>query len=85
MPVCALCEREVSRTTRHHLIPKQKGGKDGPIADLCQPCHATLHHTFSNASLARQYNTIEKLQQAEKLAMYLAWIRKRDIERLSFK
>ncbi|NJL13170.1 MAG: HNH endonuclease [Microscillaceae bacterium] len=85
MPTCALCEREVCRTTRHHLIPKQKGGKDGPIADLCQPCHKTLHHTFSNSHLARHYNTVEKLQKAEELATYLAWIRKRDIERLSFK
>lgn len=24
MPICRLCEREVNKTTKHHLVPKQK-------------------------------------------------------------
>lgn len=85
MSICALCLREVEKTSAHHLIPKQKGGKHGPTVPLCQPCHKTLHHTYSNAELAKHYNSIEKLQNAEALQKYLEWIRKRDIQRLSFK
>jgi len=84
MPQCELCKREVERTSRHHLTPKQKGGKHRPTANLCQPCHKTLHHTFNNTELAKSYNTIEKLQKAEALQKYLHWIKDRDIQRLSF-
>lgn len=39
MEKCELCEREVESISKYHLIPKQKGGKYEPTADLCQPCH----------------------------------------------
>lgn len=84
MPVCELCRREVEKTSRHHLTPKQKGGKYGATANLCQPCHKTIHHTYSNAELAKSYHTIEKLQEAEGLQKYLHWIKDRNIQRLSF-
>lgn len=84
MAICTLCGREVEHTTKHHLVPKEKGGKYGPTADLCQPCHRTIHNTFSNKELAQKYNTIENLQSAEALQKYLHWIRKRKIERLNF-
>ena len=84
MPKCELCEREVQSCTRHHLTPKQKGGKHGATANLCRACHSTLHHTFSNAQLARHYNTIGKLKSADALAKYLAWIKDKKIERLKF-
>lgn len=82
--ICELCEREVEKTTKHHLVPKQKGGKYGPTVDLCQPCHSTLHHTFSNKELAQHFNNLDALKSAEKLQNYLTWIRKRNIQRLTF-
>lgn len=84
MAKCKLCERTVGRTSRHHLLPLEKGGKYSETVDLCQPCHATIHHTFSNQALAKQYNTLAALQSAEALQSYLAWIRKRTIERIVF-
>ncbi len=84
MKVCELCERTVSRTSKHHLVPKQKGGKYGPTIDLCQPCHSTLHHTFSNKELASQYASLAALKEAPALQKYLNWIKKRNIERLTF-
>lgn len=84
MAKCTLCEREVEEVSKHHLIPKQKGGKYGPTTDLCQPCHKTIHHTFTNKELAEKYNSIEKLQSAKALQKYLHWIKKRKIERLNF-
>jgi 5-methylcytosine-specific restriction enzyme A len=84
MPICKLCEREVANTTQHHLIPLEKGGKGSIKVDLCQPCHRTLHHTFTNLELAKKYNTIPLLQNAPQLERYLSWIRKRKIEHLNF-
>ena len=84
MSICELCEREIDRTSKHHLIPKEKGGKYGPTVNLCQPCHSTLHHTFGNKELAKTYNNLDALKSAEKLQKYLNWIKKRSITSLNF-
>ncbi|RYD70082.1 MAG: HNH endonuclease [Sphingobacteriales bacterium] len=85
MPLCELCCREVIDVSRHHLTPKQKGGKHMPTVNLCQPCHTTLHHTFSNAELARIYNSVEKLLAAAPLQNYLSWIKTKSLERIPVK
>lgn len=85
MPVCALCEREVKYITKHHLVPKQKGGTFDQTIDLCSPCHKTIHAIFSNTILVQRFKTIDKLKEAVELQDYLKWIRKRDIEKLPVK
>lgn len=82
MTSCELCEREVERTSQHHLLPKQKGGKHTKTVALCQPCHKTIHQTFTNTELARQYTTIEALREATQMLVYLEWVRKRRVERI---
>jgi 5-methylcytosine-specific restriction enzyme A len=72
---CALCEREVRRADRHHLIPKSKGGR--VMVELCLTCHKTLHSYFTNDVLERELNTIEALREQPDVARYLAWVRKR--------
>lgn len=81
-PRCALCEREVQATSRHHLVPREEGGRHGPVVDLCQPCHSSVHRFLSNRELARRYPTIEALRQAEELQTYLHWIRRQKVERI---
>ncbi|GHA54162.1 restriction endonuclease [Pontibacter akesuensis] len=81
--VCELCEREVLSLSRHHLVPREEGGRYGAVADLCQPCHSTLHLTFDNKELALLYNSIPALKQAEPLQKYLNWVRSKRIEKLS--
>ena len=71
---CALCKREVMQTTRHHLIPRSKGGHE--VVDLCVPCHKTLHSFFSNRTLLDELHTVEALRQEPEIARYLSWIRK---------
>lgn len=71
---CALCERQVSRVTRHHLIPKSEGGRE--VVPLCQPCHKTLHSFFTNRTLLTELHTIESLRAEPEIARYLGWIRK---------
>ena len=80
---CGLCEREVQATSRHHLVPREEGGKLGPTVDLCQPCHSSVHRFLSNRDLARRYSSVEALRTAEELQAYLHWIRKQRIERIS--
>lgn len=79
---CGLCEREVQSTTRHHLVPREEGGRYGPVVELCQPCHSSVHRFLSNRALARQYCTVEALRGAEELQTYLNWIRRQRVERI---
>ncbi|WP_239022900.1 HNH endonuclease [Pontibacter mangrovi] len=81
--VCELCGREVQHLSRHHLVPREEGGRYGATADLCQPCHSTLHLTFSNRELAQLYNSIPALQEAEPLQKYLKWVRNKRVEKIS--
>ena len=69
---CALCEREVRHITRHHLIPRSKGGRE--VVDLCIPCHKSLHSFFSNRTLLTDLHTLEALRQQPDIARYLKWI-----------
>lgn len=80
---CGLCEREVQHTSRHHLVPREEGGRFGPTVELCQPCHSTIHLLLSNRDLARRYNSVEALRAAEELQKYLHWVRRSRVERIS--
>lgn len=74
--VCELCLRESERFTEHHLVPRSRGGKFGPKARLCLTCHRQLHAMFSEATLARELNSIERLRADPGFAGYLKWARK---------
>ena len=79
---CGLCERQVQQTTRHHLVPREEGGRYGETVDLCQPCHSSVHRFLTNRELARQYPTVEALREAAELQGYLSWIRKNRVEKI---
>jgi hypothetical protein len=78
---CALCEREVSTVTRHHLIPKSEGGRE--TVDLCAACHKTLHAFFTNRTLSVELSTIESLRRQPELQAYLRWVRKQADRRIT--
>lgn len=61
----------------HHLIPKLKGGKGGPVVLLHHICHKEVHRTLSEAELARVYNTPEALRAHPRLAKFFDWVAKR--------
>ncbi|MFD2514941.1 HNH endonuclease [Pontibacter locisalis] len=81
--ICELCERDVHSLSRHHLVPREEGGRYGPTAELCQPCHSTIHLSLSNRELAVNFNSIPALKQAEPLQKYLKWVKGKRIERIS--
>jgi len=76
---CPLCERSIppETGTRHHLVPKLKGGRHGPRVLLCSSCHSKIHNILSEAELAREYNTVEKLKGHPELARFAKWVSKR--------
>lgn len=85
-PICPLCLRPIPAgvpQSLHHLIPKLKGGKGGPVVLLHHLCHKEVHARFSEADLARQFNSIETLRAAPQMQAFLAWVARRPPEFLS--
>lgn len=75
---CALCGRSFQRSqlTKHHCLPRQKGGTQDHVEMLCRQCHGMVHATYTNATLASLYPTIEQLRSAPELTGFLRWVRK---------
>ena len=79
-PVCPLCLRPIppdAKQSLHHLVPKLKGGKGGPVVRVHQICHNEIHATLTEAELARDYDTPDKLRAHPRLAKFFAWVAKR--------
>ena len=79
---CQLCERDMAQLTAHHLIPRQtvkrKQADAGPTIDICSACHSQIHSFYSNLQLARELNSLEKLQSEPKMRKFLNWISKQN-------
>ncbi len=75
---CSLCCRPFARAqlTKHHCLPRQKGGTAEHVELLCPQCHSMVHVTYTNRTLAAAYATIEQLRQAPELQPFLRWVRK---------
>lgn len=74
--VCELCLREPEKFTVHHLVPRSQGGKLGPKAKLCPTCHRQLHALFSEATLAKELQSLDQIRANPEMAGYLSWARK---------
>lgn len=85
MQRCELCERDVSGTTRHHLIPRMRhrqprvqrattrAERHATVA-LCGPCHRQIHAVLSEKQLASDYNTVAALRGHPDIARFVAWL-----------
>jgi hypothetical protein len=79
-PICPLCLRPIPTDvpqSRHHLIPKLRGGKGGPTVLLHHICHREIHATLTEAELARDFATIDALRVHPRLAKFIGWVQKR--------
>ena len=54
---CGLCGRAFDRAglTKHHCLPRSKGGTTEHVELLCGMCHGMVHATFTNQTLAAVY------------------------------
>lgn len=79
-PICPLCKRPIPADvpqSRHHLVPKLKGGKGGETVLLHHICHKEIHAALSEAELARQFHTIEALRSYPRIEKFVNWVSKR--------
>jgi hypothetical protein len=81
IPPCPLCNRGMiagPSVTKHHLIPKLKGGKK---ADPCHAvCHNKIHATWDENQLRDSYNTWEALRTAPEMQTFLRWVRNKPLK-----
>ena len=63
----------------HHLIPKQKykGKKtDAKKILVCMHCHKQLHKLFNNIVLKKEFDSLSKIKNSNKIKRFVKWIRK---------
>ena len=75
---CGLCGRPFARPqlTRHHCLPRQKGGTSDDVELICPQCHGMVHATYTNKTLAALYPRLDQLRRAPELSKFLRWVRK---------
>jgi 5-methylcytosine-specific restriction protein A len=80
---CQLCGRSFPRAglTKHHCLPKAKGGTPDDVELICGQCHSMVHTTFTNDTLAKVYPNIGELRRAPELAAFIRWVRKQPASR----
>lgn len=80
---CKMCNRNIPITI-HHLIPKSEHSRsdrarsylNGPdnMLECCRPCHGTIHRVADNATLAKEYYTLELLMGHPKIVAFSTWV-----------
>lgn len=80
--ICQICNRELidGNTSRHHLIPQSKGGKDKDLVPLHKICHQKIHSIFSDSELKNKYYTIELLIAHPDMVKFVEWVKNKPPE-----
>jgi hypothetical protein len=76
--ICPLCERPIppeAKSSRHHLVPRLKGGTHKGTVRLHQICHSAIHARFSETELASKLADIETLRCDPELAAFISWVK----------
>jgi 5-methylcytosine-specific restriction enzyme A len=81
---CALCGRlfQPAQLTKHHCLPREKGGSREHVEQICLQCHGMIHATYNQCDkLAGLYADIESLRKAPELQAFSRWVRKQPATR----
>lgn len=75
--LCQICQRETPDrlSEKHHLIPRSKHGDSLNTIAVCVCCGDQIHQLFSNKELAKDYNTLQKILDNEKIIKWVKWVR----------
>jgi len=78
--ICVICKRVLGdvNISKHHLIPKSRGGKKSELITIHNICHQKIHSIFTEKELKRNYNTVEKLLAHESIIKFVKWVEKKD-------
>ena len=75
---CVLCGRIIppqAKSSKHHLVPKLKGGTHLGTVRLHQICHSAIHARYTEAEIARRLADPALLRDDPELARFVAWVR----------
>lgn len=78
---CVICDRELgdeNTISKHHLVPKSKGGRHGETILIHNICHQKIHSLFTEKELRDNYQTVEKLRANEEMQKFKKWVSKKD-------
>ena len=76
--ICPLCERPIppeAKSSKHHLVPRLKGGTHKGTVRLHQICHSAIHARFSETELAKRLADVESLRSDPEMAAFIAWVK----------
>lgn len=76
MAICAICDRIIipGMESKHHLIPKSKGGAYQDYVFVHEICHKQIHALFDEKQLATCYNTVAKLKEHKDVTRFILWV-----------
>lgn len=69
---CQICNEEMERSFKHHVVPKCKGGK--ATIEVCYTCNGQVHMLFNEQELAAM--TLDELLSIDKMRKYIKWKQK---------
>ena len=87
--VCPLCGRTCA-LTYHHLIPRKMHRRPyfkkhftveerNAGVNICRLCHNGIHDLYDEMTLAKQFASLEKLQQDGQLKLHYNWVAKQKV------
>jgi hypothetical protein len=76
---CPLCNRETENMTKHHLVPRELGGKE--TVDICADCHSAIHARYTNRELADKFNSLDLILADNDLTKAFKFLSKQDSSR----
>ena len=76
---CLICARDLERAknvSKHHLIPKSKGGRNTATILIHNICHQKIHSVFTEKELRDEYHIVEKIIAHEEMTKFIKWVAK---------
>ncbi len=87
---CPLCARQ-THLSFHHLIPRKvhrrahyrKNYSKAQLNEgiyVCKKCHAGMHKAYDEMTLAKEFNSIDKIKADVTLARHFEWVAKQRVQ-----